>query len=76
MTDLVIELATQGRSLTPEQRVRLLDLLLESLHETTTSDIEAAWNAEIERRVAAHERGEGKLYDAADVMAEAARIVP
>lgn len=76
MTDPVIELATQGRSLTPEQRVRLLDLLLESLHETTTSDIEAAWNAEIERRVAAHERGEGKLYDAADVMAEAARIVP
>ena len=76
MTDPVIELATQGRSLTPEQRVRLLDLLLESLHETTTSDIEGAWNAEIERRVAAHERGEGKLYDAADVMAEAARIVP
>ena len=76
MTDPVIELATQGRALTPEQRVRLLDLLLESLHETTTSDIEAAWNAEIERRVAAHERGEGKLYDAADVMAEAARIVP
>ena len=76
MTDPVIELATQGRSLTPEQRVRLLDLLLESLHETTTSDIEAAWNAEIERRVAAHERGEGKLYDAADVMAEAARIAP
>ena len=76
MTDPVIELATQGRSLTPEQRVRLLDLLLESLHETTTSDIEAAWNAEIERRVSAHERGEGKLYDAADVMAEAARIAP
>ena len=76
MTDPVIELATQGRSLTPEQRVRLLDLLLESLHETTTSDIEAAWSAEIKRRVAAHERGEGKLYDAADVMAEAARIAP
>ena len=76
MTDIVTELAAQGRSLPPEQRVRLLDLLLESLHETSTAEIEGAWNAEIERRVAAHERGEGKLYDIEDDMAEAARIAP
>lgn len=74
MTDLVTELAAQGRTLPPAQRVRLLDLLLESLHETSTSEIEAAWNAEVSRRVASHERGEGRLYDAEDVMAEAARI--
>lgn len=76
MSDLVAELAAQARSLRPEERVRLLDLLLESLHETSTADIEDAWNAEIARRVAAHERGEGKLYDVEDVMAEAARIAP
>jgi putative addiction module component (TIGR02574 family) len=76
MTDLVAVLAEQGRSLPPEERVRLLDLLLESLHDDRPADIEAAWNAEIERRVAAHERGEGRLYDAADVMAEASRIAP
>ncbi|MFZ2987581.1 addiction module protein [Ideonella sp.] len=76
MADLVSELAAQGRSLPPEERVRLLDLLLESLHEPSTLGVEDAWNAEIERRVAAHERGEGKLYDAADVMAEAAKIAP
>ena len=76
MTDPVTELAAKGRSLSPEQRVRLLDLLFESLHDTSTSEIEAAWNAEIERRVAAHERGEGKLHDAEDVLTEAARIAP
>ena len=76
MADLVTDLAAQGRTLPPEQRVRLLDLLLESLHETSTSEIESAWDAEISRRVAAHERGEGRLYDVEDVMAEAARIAP
>ena len=76
MADLVSELAAQGRSLPPEQRVRLLDLLLESLHESSAARVKDAWNAEIAQRVAAHERGEGKLYDAEEVMVEAARIAP
>ena len=76
MTDLVTELAARGRTLPPEERVRLLDLLLESLDEAPNAEIERAWTAEITRRVAAHERGEGKLFDAEEVMAEAARIAP
>jgi putative addiction module component (TIGR02574 family) len=76
MADLVSELAAQGRSLPPEERVRLLDLLLESLHESSTAGVEDVWNLEIERRVAAHERGEGRLYDAEEVMSEAAKIAP
>jgi putative addiction module component (TIGR02574 family) len=76
MPDLVAELAAQGRSLPPEERVRLLDLLLESLHETSPDNVEEAWNKEIERRVAAHDRGEGQLYELEDVMTEAARIAP
>lgn len=76
MVDLVAELAARGRSLPPEERVRLLDLLLESLHDASGSDVEDAWNKEIERRVAAHERGEGRLYEVDEVMAEAARIAP
>ena len=76
MPDLVKELAERGRSLPPVERVRLLDMLLESLHETSTSEVEQAWNEEIERRVASYERGEVRLYDAEDVMAEAARIAP
>ena len=76
MTDLVTELAARGRTLPPEERVRLLDLLLESLDEAPHTEIERAWTAEITRRVVAHERGEGKLFDAEEVMAEAARIAP
>ncbi len=76
MPDLVTELADRGRSLPPEERVRLLDLLLESLHQPPTTEVEDAWNKEIERRVARYERGEAELYDAETVMAEAARIAP
>ena len=76
MPDLVDELAQRGRSLPPQDRVRLLDLLLESLHQPPTSDVEDAWNQEIERRVARYERGESELFDADDVMREAARLAP
>ncbi len=76
MADLVAELASRGRSLPPEERVRLLDLLLESLQDASSGDVDEVWNKEIERRVAAHDRGEGKLYELDEVMAEAARIAP
>lgn len=76
MPDRVEEIAAQGRTLSPEERVRLLDLLLESLDQSPGGAIEAAWAAEIERRVQAHERGEGELFDVEAVMAEAEKIAP
>jgi putative addiction module component (TIGR02574 family) len=76
MNDRVLELAEQTKSLSAEQRVRLLDLVLESLEVDEPTQTDAAWAAEIERRVGAHERGEGKLYDLEEVMAEAAKIAP
>ena len=76
MPDLVAELADRGRTLPPEQRVRLMDLLLESLDQPASDNIEGAWALEIERRVARYERGESKLEDLADVMAEATRSAP
>ena len=76
MTDLVAELADRGRSLAPEDRSRLVELLLESLHEPPLSEIEAAWDAEISRRVTAYERGEVETFAAEDVFAEARRIAP
>lgn len=76
MLDPVAELAERGRSLAPEDRSRLVELLLESLHEPPLSDIEAAWDAEIVRRIAAYERGEVQTYAAEDVFAEARRIAP
>lgn len=76
MPDLVAELAERGRSLAPEERSRLVELLLESLHEPPLSEIEAAWEREIESRVAAFERGEVETFAAEDVFAEARRIAP
>ena len=76
MADLVDELAKQGRSLAPEDRSRLVDLLLESLHEPPLVEIEAAWEQEIQKRVAAFERGEVATFAAEDVFAEARRIAP
>ena len=76
MTDIVAELADRGRSLAPDDRSRLVELLLESLHEPPLSDIEAAWDAEIVRRVQAHKRGEVETFAAEEVFAEARRIAP
>lgn len=76
MPDVVAELAERCLSLEPEDRSRLVELLLESLHESPLPDIEAAWDEEIKRRVAAYERGEVETYAAEDVFAEARRIAP
>ena len=76
MGDRVLELAAQTKGMSAEERVRLLALVLESLEVGAPSLADAAWATEIERRVAAHERGEGKLYDLEEVMAEAAKIAP
>jgi putative addiction module component (TIGR02574 family) len=76
MPDVVAELAERGRALAPAERSRLVELLLESLHEPPLSELEAAWDKEIERRVAAYERGEVETFAAEDVFAEARRIAP
>ena len=59
--------------LNPEDRAKLAQLMLESLH-TPLSEVEAAWFQEIEQRVAAFDRGEIPSYPAEDVFAEARRI--
>jgi putative addiction module component (TIGR02574 family) len=74
MPDLVTELASQARSLPAEDRSRLLDLLLESLHESPIAELEVAWVQEIDRRVAAFGRGEVDTFPAEDVFAQARRI--
>ncbi|KNZ34497.1 MAG: hypothetical protein AD742_00165 [Methylibium sp. NZG] len=76
MPDPVLELAERGRAFPSEERVRLVDLLLESLQQSTPSDVKEAWDKEIERRIAAHERGEGKVYHLDEVMDEARRLAP
>ena len=74
MPDTVAELAAKAAALAPEDRSRLIDLLLGSLHERPLSDVEAAWDEEVERRLSAHDRGEIQSLDGEQVLAEASRI--
>ena len=74
MQDQVAELAERGKKLAPEERSRLVDLLLESLHEAPLADVEAAWDAEVEHRLAAYDRGEMPSVDGEAVLAKARRL--
>jgi putative addiction module component (TIGR02574 family) len=74
MPDLVAELAERGYSLPFDERSRLVEMLLESMHEPSLSEIEDAWDREIERRVAAYNRGEVKTFSAEEVFAEARKL--
>jgi putative addiction module component (TIGR02574 family) len=76
MADPVADLAERAKSLEPQDRVRLVELLLDSLHDEPVAEVEAAWEEEIRRRVEAFERGEAKTFSAEDVFAEARRIAP
>jgi putative addiction module component (TIGR02574 family) len=73
MSATVEELEQQARKLEAEDRARLVELLLESLH-SPISEIEAVWDQEIEDRIAAFDRGEMQDYAAEDVFAEARRL--
>lgn len=64
------DLEEQTRSLSADDRARLAEVLLESLH-GSPSDVEAPWNREIEERVAAYDRGELQSFPAEEVFAEA-----
>jgi putative addiction module component (TIGR02574 family) len=46
-------------------------MLLVSLHEGPVEQIEAAWDDEVERRLAAYDRGEVQAIDGEDVLAQA-----
>ena len=74
MPDALEELQTQARSLSPEERAKLADFLLDSLRGAPLAEIEQAWEREIEERVAASERGELPTFSAESVFAEARRL--
>lgn len=74
MNDPVNELAQRGMALSTEERSRLVDLLIESLHEPPIAEVEEAWSEEIERRLAEYDRGEVESIAAEDVFAKARSI--
>jgi len=68
------EVEKSARLLTPEERARLAEAMTESLRGEMPSGVEAAWEAEIKRRVEAYERGEANLIPAEEVFAKARKI--
>ena len=75
MTTQLAELEKQARELSREDRAELALILLESLDITEDqAAVDESWRIEIERRVAAYERGEVKVIPGEDVFAEARRI--
>jgi putative addiction module component (TIGR02574 family) len=73
MSGSLKQIEEQARALSDEERAKLAESLLESLH-APLADVEAAWMAEIERRVAAFDRGDITSYSAEDVFAEARHL--
>jgi putative addiction module component (TIGR02574 family) len=74
MSSLLTELTQRARQLPPDERAQLAEDLLDSLLEMPESEIEAAWDAEILRRINEYERGDAHLVSAEDVFAEARRL--
>jgi len=74
MADTLKELEAQARSLSPDERARLAEMLLESLREAPLAEIEKAWELEIAERAAAYDRGELPTLSAESVFAEARRL--
>jgi putative addiction module component (TIGR02574 family) len=69
MTDATKTLSRQARSLSPAERLELVDDLLASLDEGD-SKIDVLWAKEAEDRLAAYRRGEIKAIPLQEVLAK------
>jgi putative addiction module component (TIGR02574 family) len=69
MTTLVDELSQKALELPAEERVLLAERLLATVHEVDP-EVEAAWDVEIQRRLAEIDRGTAKLIPAEEVFAK------
>ena len=69
MTDAVKQLSRQARTLSPDERLELVDDLLASLDEGDAK-IDALWAREAEDRLAAYRRGEIKAIPLQEVLAK------
>jgi putative addiction module component (TIGR02574 family) len=74
MPDSLEQLEEQAKKLSAEDRAKLAQALLESLH-PRVAEVAATWEGEISRRVAAFDRGEIPAYAAEDVFAEGRRLI-
>jgi len=69
MSDLVAELSQRALELAPEDRARLAEELLASLDTDVSAEGDAAWDAELRKRIADVDSGSLTLLSAVDVFA-------
>jgi len=75
MTTDLAELEKKARELSRDERAELALIMLESLDITEDQiAVDQSWRVEIERRVAAYQRGDAKVIPGEEVFAEARRI--
>ncbi len=74
MPSLVEELSQKAQALPPAERVRLAEELLATVQEMDL-EVEAAWDEEIQRRIAEIDSGAAKLVPADEVFAEVRRLL-
>jgi len=74
MTRPVEELLEQASELTPNDRAELAGRLLESIEEPPDADVEEAWAAEIERRMADYRAGRVTTIPWSEVRAHLHRL--
>lgn len=74
MATSLVEIERQASLLSPDDRAKLAEFLLESLQEPAVAEVEQEWDREIARRVAAYNQGALPTFAAEDVFAEAKRL--
>ncbi len=75
MSDLVIELSQKAQTLRPEERARLAELLLDSIHQSADRTVEDAWDAELQKRIDEVDRGVATLIPAEEAFARVRRAI-
>ncbi|MFO0017493.1 MAG: addiction module protein [Synechococcaceae cyanobacterium] len=74
MSSSLHHIEEQARSLSAEDRAKLAERMLESLH-TSLEEIEAAWSEEIASRIQAFANGDISTVSAEQIFAEARQIL-
>lgn len=69
------EVKEQALALSPKERAKLAEQLLESLESPSESELEALWHDEIKRRIERVECGESKLYSLEEAIGQARKAV-
>lgn len=73
MAGSIETLVAEAMQLPPDQRLTLAHRILSSVEPSPSSEIDAAWEAEIRERIARYDSGESKSIPAAEVFAEVDR---